>query len=262
MSRAKGFLALLFVGMVVALMFLPRGRTPSENVTVAESIRLYGYAADGAPLWEIRARDGRIDGPDQSLNGISIDFHGEDLAALRIHGDRLERSDAISRLSGDVRIERATDLLLETQTVVWDETEQLLESGSIDLFTEDLRMSAAEFGYDLESETASFAGGVEAVADLETEWTIRADRAEEHDGVVVFFDGVTAESKDGESFRCERLEVEPEVETVRLSGGVIGDWSSGHLTAESVQWDKEGTWATERVAARLDLQELRISDDT
>jgi hypothetical protein len=262
MSRAKGLLALLFIGIVVALMFLPRGRNPAKDATIAESITLYGYAADGAPLWEIRAQDGRIDGSDQTLNGISIDFYGEDLSTLSIHGDRLERSDAISRLSGNVRIERVADLLLETDALTWREADERLESGPIDLSTEDLRMSAAGFEYDLEIETASFTGGVEASASLETEWTIRADRAEEHAGVVVFHNDVTAESEDGESFRSERLEVEPEAETVHLSGGVIGNWSSGHLSAESVRWDEDGTRATGRVAAQLDLNELRGFDDT
>jgi hypothetical protein len=262
MSRAKGLLALLFLGIVVALVFLPRGRNPVEDATIAESITLYGYAADGAPLWEIRAQDGWIDGPDQALNGISIDFYEEDLSTLRIRGDRLERSDAISRLSGDVRIERTGDLLLKADAVTWDEAGESLESGPIHLSTEDLSMSAAGFGYDLEIETASFTGGVEAFASLETEWTIRADRAEEHDGVVVFHDGVTAESEDGESFRCERLEVEPETRTVHLSGDVVGDWSSGHLSAESVRLDEEGMRAVGRVTAHLDLKELRGSDDT
>ena len=260
MSRTKGLLALLFLGIVVVLVFLPRGRSPADSATTAQSITLYGYSDGGAPLWEIHASDGRIDGPAQTLNEITIIFYEDNLSTLSIRGDRLERTDAVSRLTGDVRIERTDDLLLEVEALIWDETNDQLESGPVDLAAENLRMSAATFGYDLETETASFTGGVEAFASLETEWTIRADRAEEHDGVVVFRDGVTAESEDGESFRCEQLEVE--AETVHLAGGVIGDWSSGHLSAESVRLDENGIRAAGHVAARLDLKELRKRDDT
>jgi lipopolysaccharide export system protein LptA len=262
MSRATSLLALLFLGIVVVLVFLPRERHPVDDATIARSITLYGYAEDGSPLWEIRARDGRIDGSDQTLSGVAIDFYGEDLSTLSIRGDRLKRTESVSRLSGNVRIERTDDLLLEAEALTWDEAAERLESGPIDLSTADLHVSAAGFGYDLETETASFTGGVEAVASLEAEWTIRADRAEERDGVVVFHESVVAESEDGESFVCDRLEVDSETETVHLSGEVIGDWSSGHLSAESLRLDGNGMRAAGRVTARLDLEELRKADDT
>ncbi len=262
MRRTTGLLALLLVGIVVALVFLPRGRNPASDATMAESITLYGYADDGTPLWRIHAQDGRIDGSDQTLSGVSIDFYDEDLSTLSVRGDRLERTEAVSRLSGEVRIERTDDLLLRTDALAWNEADERLESGRIDLSAADLHVSAAGFGYDLRTAMASFTGGVEASADLETEWTIRADRAEEHDGVVVFWDEVTAESGDDETFRCERLEVEPETEIAHLSGDVVGDWPSGHLSAGAVRLDGEGLRASGRVAARLDLDELRGSDDT
>ena len=232
-----------------------------DDATIARSITLYGYD-DGALLWEIRAQDGRIDGSNQTLSGVAIDFHGEDLPTLSIHGDRLERTEAVSRLSGNVRIERTDDLLLETEALTWNEADERLESGPIDLSTADLHVSAAGFGYDLQTETASFTGGVEAFASLEAEWTIRADCAEERDGVVVFRESVTAKSEDGESFRCERLDVDSETEIAHLSGDVIGDWPSGHLSAESVRLDGNGMRAAGRVTARLNLEELRRVDDT
>lgn len=232
-----------------------------DDATIARSITLYGYD-DGALLWEIRAQDGRIDGSGQTLSGVAIDFHGKDLSTLSIHGDRLERTEAVSRLSGNVRIERTDDLLLETEALTWNEADERLKSGPIDLSTADLHVSAAGFGYDLQTETASFTGGVEAFASLEAEWTIRADRAEERDGVVVFRESVTAESEDGESFRCERLDVDSKTEIAHLSGDVIGDWPSGHLNAESVRLDGNGMRAAGRVTARLNLEELRRVDDT
>jgi hypothetical protein len=232
MSRAKGLLALLLVAIVVALVFLPRGGGPPDNATMAHSIALFGYADDGEPLWEIRAEDGRIDDASQTLNGVAIDFFAEDQGPLQIRGDRLERSEATSRLSGNVRIERTDELLLTTDELTWDEADERLAAGPIELVSGDLRMSAAEFGYDLEHETASFGGGVEASADLETDWSIRADRAEEHDGVVAFLGGVDAESVDG------------------------------RLAAESLRVDENGIRAVGGVSARLDMGVLRESDGT
>jgi len=231
MSRAKSLLALLLVAAAVALVFLPRGERPADNATTARSIALYGYGEDGAPLWEIRAEGGRIDESAQTLNGVTIDFYGEDDSTMSIRGDRLERSAAVSRLFGNVRIDW-DDLRMEVEALTWDEAVERLESGPIALETEDARVSAAGFGYDLETETASFTGGVEASVGTDPGWTIRSDRAEEQDGVVVFRDGVTAESEDG------------------------------HLSAESVRLDDDGMRATGRVVAQLDLREMREPDDT
>jgi hypothetical protein len=231
MSRAKGFLALCLLAAAVALVFLPRGRRPADDATTARSIALYGYDEAGDPLWEIRAEDGRIDESTQTLSGVTVDFHGDDGSAMRIRGDRLERSGDVSRLSGNVRIDQ-DDLHMEVEAVTWDEAVERLESGPIVLETQDVRVSAAGFAYDLQAETASFTGGVEASAGANPGWTIRSDRAEEHDGVVVFRDGVTADSEDG------------------------------HLSAESVRLDEDGMRATGRVAAQLNLREMGELDDT
>lgn len=262
MPRTKILLALVAVAIVLALVLLPRGRGPVDDATVAEAITFYGYTEEGTPLWEIHAESGRIDGAEQRLHGVSVDFYDEEGGALRVRGVELHRTAGVSRLSGGVRIERGDDLLLETEAVSWDEARDRLEAGAIDLTTPELRVTAARFEYELETAAASFVGGVDASAELDTRWTIEADRAEERDGVVTFRGGVAAESEDGESFRCERLEVESKSETVRLTGSVIGDWASGHLSADSVRFDNDGLYAAGDVTARLDLGESRDSDGT
>lgn len=262
MPRTKILLALLAVAIVLALVLLPRGRGPVDEATVAEVITFYGYTKEGTPLWEIHAESGRIDGAEQWLHGVSVDFYDEEGPALHVRGAELHRTPGVSRLSGGVRIERGDDLVLETDAVSWDEARDRLEAGAIDLTTPELRVSAARFEYELETAAASFAGGVDASADLDARWTIEADRAEERDGVVTFRGGVIAESEDGASFRCERLEAESESETARLTGGVVGDWASGHLSADSVRFDDDGIHATGGVTARLDWGESRDSDGT
>lgn len=262
MSRAKSLLALLVVAVGIALLFLPRGGGPADETTSATSITLYGYDDGAKPSWKIRAANARIDGPGQTLDGVSIEFYGDDPSSLGIRGDRLDRSEGVAHLSGHVRIERADDLFLETEALTWIEAEDRLETGPISLSADILRVTAARFGYDLDTGTASFTDDVEAVIDLETDWTIRAERAEERDGLATFHDGVTAESESGETFRCERLEVDSQSEVVRLFGDVTGDWPAGELTADSVRWDQSGTRASGRVAARLDLEEMRTPNGT
>jgi len=232
MSRAKGFLAIVVLAVLVGLVFLPRGRNPASTETVARTIALCGYAEDGAPRWEIRAQEGRLDGSTQTLIGVAIDFHNEDGSTMSARGDRLERTDGVGRLSGDVRIEQSDDFHMEVETLTWNEAEEHLDSGPIDLSTEDLHLSAARFGYDLQAETASFAGGVEATARLETEWAIRAEQAEELDGVVTFLGGVTVDSEEG------------------------------RVSAESLRVDENGILAAGGVEARLDLGGSREPDDT
>ncbi len=261
MPRAKSLLALLVVAIALVLVFLPRGGDTDDDATTAKTITLYGYS-DGTLLWEIRAAGGRVNGDDQTLSDVAIDFHGSDAATLRIRGDRLDRTEGTARLSGNLRIERTDDLLLETEAVTWIEADERLEAGPIALTTETLDVSAAGFEYDLASETATFTGGVEAIADLESTWTIRASDAEERDGVVSFRHGVTAESEGGESFRCERLEVDSNGEAARLVGEAEGEWSSGRLTAASIRMDEDGLHASGGVTARLDLEEMGAADDT
>ncbi len=232
MSRAKGLLAILVVAILAGLVFLPRGRSPASDTTVARTIALYGYAEDGSPLWEIRAQEGRLDESTQTLTGVAIDFHNEDGSSMSVLGDRLERADGVGRLSGNVRIDQSEDFHMEVDALTWNEAEERLDSGPTDLSTEDLHLSAARFGYDLQSETAAFDGGVEATSRLETEWAIQAERAEERDGVVTFLGGVTVESEEG------------------------------HVHAESVRLDENGIMATGGVEARLELKGSREPDDT
>ncbi len=151
---------------------------------------------------------------------------------MSVRGDRLDRTAGVGRLSGDVRIEQSDDFHMEVEALTWNEAEEHLDSGRIDLSTEDLHLSAARFGYDLRAETASFDGGVEATANRETDWAIRADRAEEHDGVVTFHGGVTVDSEEG------------------------------RVHAESVRLDEDGILAAGGVEAQLELKGSRESDDT
>jgi len=259
MSRAKILLGLAVVAAVLSLVFLPRGGEPEDDATTARSITLYGYD-DQDPLWEIRAEDGRIEEDGQTLRGIAIDFHRADGKRLRIRGDQLDRSEGSARLSGAVRIERTDDLQLETDALTWIEADERLESGPIVLSTETLRVTAAQFGYDLSDDVASFGGGVDAHADLDATWTIRADRAEERDGIITFDGDVTADSAEGESFRCRQLEVDPEAESVRLVGDAEGEYASARLYAALIRIDSDGLWASGRVSAQMDLEEMGASD--
>lgn len=262
MSRAKSFLAILFLAAVGTLLFLPRGENPIIEDTVAESVTVRGYTDGGEPLWTVHAEEGRFDATHQILDRVTVEFHGEDRTTMNVQGDRLERTDEISRLSGNVRIERSDDLHLNVDSLTWNESAERLESGPMELSTETLRVSAAEFGYDLSAETASFSGDVEAEVDFETDWVIQADHAEESKGIVEFRGGVIAESAENESFRCESLQIKTDQEIACLSGDVVGQWPSGELSAESVCLDKSGVQAKGHVVARLDLEELRTSDDT
>jgi lipopolysaccharide export system protein LptA len=262
MSRAKILLALVAVAAALVLIFLPHGGDePADDATAATAISLYGYD-DGDLLWEIRAAHGRIDGDEQTLHGVEVAFHGDGDDPLQIRGEQLERSGDSARLSGDIRIERTDDLFLETEALTWIEADERLEAGPIVLLAEALTISAERFGYDLVTGSSSFTGHVEASADLGSDWTIRAERAEEQDGIVTFDGTVTAESGEEGAFRCDRLEVDSEAQQVRLLGDVDGEWASVRLNAGSIEMDDDGLRAADRVSARLDLQEMGGADDS
>lgn len=260
MSRTKILLVLVVIAAALVLIFLPRRDGPVDDATTAASISLYGYD-DGELLWEIRAADGRIDGDNQALRDVEVAFHSAEGDPLRLRGERLDRSGEIARLTGGIRIERADELLLETEALNWFEAYDRLEAGPISLSTEILHIAADEFGYDLATGASTFAGSVEAHADVGSNWMILAERAGERDGIVSFSGSVKAESADDGTFRCERLEVDSEAERVRLLGDVDGEWTSAQLSAESVELDDKGLRAAGRVSARLDLEEMGESGD-
>ena len=260
MSRTKIILVLAVVAAALVLILLPRKHGPVEDATTVASISLYGYD-DGKLLWEIRAADGRIDDDDQTLRDVAIAFHGAEGDPLHLRGERLDRSGKMARLTGDIRIERTDELLLETEELTWIEADDRLEAGPISLSTEILRIAADGFEYDLTTGASTFTGGVEARADLESDWAIRAEHAGERDGIVSFDGSVTAESSDDGTFRCDRLEVDSEAERVHLLGNVDGGWTSAQLSAGSVELDDDGLRAAGGVSARLDLNEMGGSDD-
>ena len=261
MSRAKSLAALVLLGAVLAFVFFPRTRhSETPAVTVTDAIQLFGYGDDGSLQWELRAATGSMDSSEQVLEDVSVRFFGQDQSALAIRGDRLVRSDGESRLSGDVRMERSEDVTLDVDTLTWDETSEQLASGAVAVESDDLSVSAGGFGYDLTTETASFVDGVEARVALETAWTVRSSRAEEHSGVMVFADGVEAESADGEHFECDSLAVEERTATLR--GDVTGTWTSGSVNAAVIELSDTGIRASGGVVARLDLQALEKTDES
>ncbi len=264
MRRTGRFIVLVVIaaagGVALAVWWPSAGNRAVPDVTRADAMTVYGYANRDTPLWRMEAESGTIDERDQTLHDVTISFYEGDGTATRVRGDRLERTDAIGRLTGEVRMERPDGLLLTTASVTWDEADERLEAGPIVLTTSELRMSAVTFAYDLASDTASFGGGVEATADWETSWTLEASRAEEHDGVMTFYGAVTATSDADDAYVCDRLEVSTENETVLLTGNVSGEGRGGTLRAASLRWSEEGIVADGAVTARIDL-EAGASDD-
>lgn len=243
------------------VLFLPRETREADHATAASRISLFGYTGDGTLLWQIQADSGRIEATDQTLENVCVDFYDADGPELSVRGDRLERASGVSRLTGAVRIERSGGSQMRLEALTWHEAAEQLAAGPVELSADRLTLSAAQFEYDLRTGSASFGGSVQVSVSWESTWIIRADRAEGHDDVTILRGGVVAESEEGESFRCESMEVDPASGTAFLSGGVVGEWPSGELLATSVRLDEEGIHAAGSVVGRVHLDLSEHPDD-
>jgi LPS export ABC transporter protein LptC len=257
MPRARAILLCLVVAGFAALVLVPR-RPPGVDVSfTATGVVLHTYTEAGDLSWEIYAREGRVVDEKGTLSDVKIHFISPDAPSLSASADRFSRGEDGSILSGGVRIEREDGLRLETEEMTWNEREEQLHAGAIDLTIRDARVEGERFEYDLRDERATITGGVLATVDREPKVSVRGDRAVEEDDVLSIEGSVQIESEDG-SYQCDRIQAD--TETVRLIGGVEGLFKDGELRAERASIAGGGLTATGNVSLSLDLASERETD--
>jgi len=254
MSRTT-ILVLVLVFLLGGAVLLFRDSEPvQEIITWAEQIALTGHRDDGSPAWFIQAESGSLDEDNGMLETVELTFFRESAAPIVVHGDRLARDSGGSTLSGSIVVKQAETLSLETETIYWDERNDVLESGLVTVEMESASIEAGAFHHDLGSGLTTLTQGIEAqLIQNDDEYVVRSDSAEATSDQLALIGNVSIQSATGNTYSCQRLESEPSGSSIRLIEEVSGMWQESAFSAGIVQLDADGIRLLGDVIIDLDL---------
>jgi len=241
MSRATSLVIVLIL-IIGGAILLFRRLSPVEDSTLsAEQIVLTGHRDNGSPAWSIQAQTGSLDEADGMLGSVELTFFKDSDAHIVVRGDQLSRDSAGSTVSGSIHIEQADTLSLETETIFWDERNDVLESGPVIIEMELASIEAGAFQHNLGEGLTTLTRGVEAqLTQEDTEYVVRSDSAEATSDQLALLGNVSIQSEGGDTYRCQRLESDTSGSSIRLIGEVSGWWKGSAFSAGNVQLDAAG----------------------
>lgn len=262
MSRAVVcVLVLIIIGGAVLLFRRPA--SVQDNDLSAEQIVLTGYHEDGRPAWSIQAQTGSLNEDDGLLEVIELSFFEGSDADIVVRGDRLSRDSGGSTLSGSIRVEQSDTLLLETETIFWDEQNDVLESGPVSIEMELASIEAGAFHHDLAANLTTLTRDVEArLSQSDKQYVVHSDSAEAGSDQLTLLGNVSIQAENGDSYRCQRLESAASGSSIRLLGEVAGSWQKSAFSAGRAQLDAAGIQLTDNVTIDLELLMMDEPDDT
>ena len=253
MSKATAFLLLVLVlivgGAILLVVTLP-WEPVSFQQTLAERVNLHGYDEDGFLIWSLEALEGKVENNAGTFSGVKAEFYNAGTKRLCATGDTLTFAGDDATLSGGVEILH-DDYRLETETVTWHESEGALTAREVTIFFEAATVKAEAFQYELEREQGVLEGGITATLTQSRTLQVVGERAEQTREKLILTGGVLVEEAD-ESYRCASLEYVHESEEVGLFGGVVGQFDSGTIRAESIRLTSGGMVASGGTTLLLD----------
>ena len=254
MSRTTILVFVLILIIGGAILLFRRPASVEENNLSAEQIVLTGHRNDGSQAWSIQAQTGSLDETDAMLESVKLTFFKGADAHIVVRGDQLFRDSGGSTLSGSIHIEQADTLSLETETIFWDERNDILESGPVIIEMEMASIEAGAFQHDLGEGLTTLTRGIEGqVTQDDTEYVVRSDSAEATSDQLALLGDVSIQSEDGSTYRCQRLESDTSGSSIRLIGEVSGWWQESAFSAGAVQLDAAGIHLRSDVIIDLEL---------
>ena len=253
MSKATAFLLLVLVlivgGAILLVVTLP-WELVSFQQTLAERVNLHGYDEDGVLIWSLEALAGKMENNAGTFSGVKAEFYDAGTKRLCATGETLTFVGDDATLSGEVKILH-DDYRLETETVIWHESEGALTAREVTIFFEAATVEAEAFQYELEREQAVLEGGITATLTQSRTLQVVGEKAEQTRDKLILTGGVLVEEAD-ESYRCASLEYVQESEEVSLFGGVEGQFDSGTIHADSIRLTSGGMVAYGEITLLLD----------
>jgi Lipopolysaccharide-assembly, LptC-related len=263
MSRTAIVIVILVCIVGGAVLLFRRPPSFQEALTRAEQVSVTGYREDGSLAWSIQAQTGSLDSSSSALETVELTLCRESNDSIVVYGDRLTRNSNGSTLKGSIRVIQTDTLSLETETLFWDEHNDVLESGPVVIRMESASIEAGTFHHNLKTGLTTLSRGIEALLFRDdVEYVVRSDSAEASSDQLSLIDNVSIQADNGDQYTCQRLESEPSTSSIRLIGDVVGQWQESEFEAGIVLLDDDGIRLQEDVTIDLDLRMMDTSHDS
>jgi len=263
MSKTAIVVLVLILVIGGAILLFKHQPPISENRVLAGRIVLTGHRNDGSPAWSIEAQSGSLDGDVGTLEVVELTLFTDLDTPIAVSGDRLTRDPGGSTLSGSVRVEQADTLSLVTETVFWDERNDILESGPVTVEMAAAMIEAGAFHHDLDAGVTALTHGITTRLTQDgEEYTVRSEMAEATSDQLALIGGVSIQTEEGDDYRCHRLESDVSGTLIHLLGDVSGRWQGSAFSADTVQLDDTGIRLQGNVTMDLELLMMSGRHDT
>lgn len=254
MLRATVLVFVLIVIIGGAVLLFRRPPPGPEGHLTAEHVVLTGHRDDGSRAWSIQAKTGSLNGDTGILETVELTFFDGSDADIVVRGDRMSRNSGGSTVSGSTQIEQGDAMSLETDTIFWDERNDVLESGPVSIEMDSASVEAGAFHHDLEAALTTLTRGVEArLTQDDVEFIARSDSAEATSDQLALMGNVVIQTEDGDEYHCERAESDISGSSFQLIGEVSGTWQNNAFSANNVQLDAAGIQLRGNVTIDLEL---------
>jgi len=180
-----------------------------------------------------------------------------------VSGDRLARDSSGSTLTGSVQVDQTDGMSLRTDTLFWDEHNDILESGPVTIEMPEASITAGGFHHNLDTGLTALTRGIEAqITHDDAMYDAQADSAEASTDLLALIGNVTIQSEIGDTFACQRLESESSTSSIRMIGNVVGVWQENEFSAGTVLLGEDGIRLHDNVTADLNMLMMDESHDT
>lgn len=263
MSRTAIIVVVLVLIIGGAILLLRRSSPLQEALTRTEQISVTGYREDGSPAWSIQAESGSLDANNSALELVELTLLRDEDDPIIVTGDHLSRDSGGSTLTGSIRVTQADTLSLEAETLFWDERNDVLESGPVNIEMNSASIKSGSFHHNLDAGLTTLARGIEAqILHDDVEYVAHSDSAEASSDQLALIGNVVIQADNGDSYACQRLESEPSASSIHLIGDVTGQWQQNGFAAESVLLDDNGIRLHGDVTIDLNLPMMDESYDS
>lgn len=263
MSR-RIVVVIVLIAVIGSIAWLLRQPEPEQVMgTHAGQVTLSGYQEDGRPAWSIQAMSGVLDTSTSSLETVELTFFRDGDSPIVVSGDRLARDSSGSTLTGSVQVDQTDGMSLRTDTLFWDEHNDILESGVMTIEMPAASLTAGGFHHNLDTGLTTLTRGIEAqITHDDVMYDAQSDSAEASADLLALIGSVAIQTESGDTFSCQRLESEASTSSIRMIGNVAGIWQGNEFSAGTVLLNDGGIRLHDNVTTELNLFMMDVSHDT
>lgn len=263
MSRRLAIAIILALVVGGTAWLLQRSEPALVVMTHAERIVLTGYRENGSLAWSIHAMSGALDTSDSSLETVELTLFRDADSPIIVSGNRLARDSSGSTLTGSVQVDQTDGMSLRTDTLFWDEHNDILESGPVMIEMPEASITAGGFHHNLDTGLTALTRGIEAqINHANTMYEAQADSAEASTDQLSLIGNVTIQNETGDTFTCQRLESESKTSSIRMIGDVVGIWQENEFSAGTMLLGDDGIRLHDNVTTDLNMLMMDESHDT